>query len=139
MILAHARAYSEASSFNLRRPLAKHPLPSIHPSPTLPPHCRVLAQREREEAHRNTNESTNARLMWFSLASIAVVLSAWRGAGGGAWWACGCLRGNGVDTSIAPGFTIYLLHSPFPTHQTAGMAVVQVAYLHSFFKRKKFL
>ena len=30
-------------------------------------------QREREEEHRNTNESTNTRVQWFSLFTIVVV------------------------------------------------------------------
>ena len=31
-------------------------------------------QREREEEHRNTNESTNSRVQWFSLLTILIVL-----------------------------------------------------------------
>lgn len=42
----------------------------MHPHPTL-----FNVQREREEAHRNTNESTNARVAYFSAASIAIVLA----------------------------------------------------------------
>ena len=37
-------------------------------------HKEMMFQREREEAHRNTSESTNARVQWFSLLTIAVVL-----------------------------------------------------------------
>jgi len=32
-------------------------------------------QREREEEHRNTNESTNSRVQWFSLLTILIVLA----------------------------------------------------------------
>ena len=32
-------------------------------------------QREREEEHRNTNESTNARVQWFSLLTILIVVT----------------------------------------------------------------
>ncbi len=38
-------------------------------------HREMLYQREREESHRNTNESTNARVMWFSVLSIVIVLT----------------------------------------------------------------
>jgi hypothetical protein len=34
----------------------------------------MMYQREREEAHRNTNESTNARVVWYSIATIVVVV-----------------------------------------------------------------
>jgi len=37
-------------------------------------HKEMLYQREREEKHRDTNESTNSRVMWFSILTIAVVL-----------------------------------------------------------------
>jgi p24 family protein delta-1 len=32
-------------------------------------------QREREEEHRNTNESTNSRVQWFSILTILIVVS----------------------------------------------------------------
>jgi hypothetical protein len=38
-------------------------------------HREMLYQREREEAHRNTSESTNARVLWYSVATIAVVVT----------------------------------------------------------------
>ena len=38
-------------------------------------HREMLYQREREEEHRNTSESTNARVLWFSVATIAVVVA----------------------------------------------------------------
>ena len=38
-------------------------------------HREMMAQREREEAHRNTNESTNSRVQWFSVLTIAIVLA----------------------------------------------------------------
>ena len=38
-------------------------------------HREMMAQREREEAHRNTNESTNSRVVSFSLGSIAIVVA----------------------------------------------------------------
>jgi len=37
-------------------------------------HREMLYQREREEAHRNTSESTNARVLWYSIATISVVI-----------------------------------------------------------------
>lgn len=38
-------------------------------------HREMLLQREREEKHRNTNESTNSRVQWFSVLTIGVVLA----------------------------------------------------------------
>jgi hypothetical protein len=38
-----------------------------------------MSQRKREEAMRNTNESTNARVLWFSVFSVCVLAST------GAW------------------------------------------------------
>lgn len=40
----------------------------------------MVYMRNREEAMRNTNESTNARVLWFSVFSVAVLLStaAWQ-------------------------------------------------------------
>ncbi len=38
-------------------------------------HREMLYQREREEAHRNTSESTNARVLWYSIATISVVVT----------------------------------------------------------------
>jgi hypothetical protein len=38
-------------------------------------HKEMLYQREREEKHRDTNESTNSRVMWFSILTIIVVLA----------------------------------------------------------------
>ena len=38
-------------------------------------HKEMLYQRDREEAHRDTSEATNARVAWFSAASILVVLA----------------------------------------------------------------
>ncbi len=38
-------------------------------------HKEMTFQREREEAHRDTNESTNARVAWFSILTIVVVLA----------------------------------------------------------------
>jgi hypothetical protein len=38
-------------------------------------HREMMAQREREEAHRNTNESTNSRVQWFSVLTIAIVVA----------------------------------------------------------------
>jgi emp24/gp25L/p24 family/GOLD len=57
-------------------------------------HREMLYQRSREEAHRNTNESTHNRTKWFSILTIFVV----------------------VATSS-----------------------VQVFYLYTFFKRKKYI
>lgn len=37
-------------------------------------HREMLYMREREAAMRSTNESTNSRVMWFSLASIVVLI-----------------------------------------------------------------
>jgi hypothetical protein len=34
----------------------------------------MLFARAREEAHRNTSESTNSRVAWFSALTIALVL-----------------------------------------------------------------
>ena len=62
--------------------------PSLASSPAPPPqlemrkledridgvHREMLYQREREEAHRNTSESTNARVLWYSIATISVVI-----------------------------------------------------------------
>ena len=69
---------------------ARHPHspPSLASSPAAPPqlemrkledridgvHREMLYQREREEAHRNTSESTNARVLWYSIATISVVI-----------------------------------------------------------------
>lgn len=38
-------------------------------------HREMMYQREREETHRNTNESTNTRVVWYSLATIFAVLA----------------------------------------------------------------
>ena len=38
-------------------------------------HKEMLYMREREESMRDTNESTNARVMWFSVLSIGMLLS----------------------------------------------------------------
>ncbi len=38
-------------------------------------HKEMMYQREREETHRNTNESTNSRVVWFSLMTIGVVFA----------------------------------------------------------------
>ena len=38
-------------------------------------HREMMSQREREEAHRNTNESTNSRVQWFSVLTIGIVLT----------------------------------------------------------------
>lgn len=38
-------------------------------------HKEMMYQREREEHHRNTNESTNSRVAWMSVLTIAVVLA----------------------------------------------------------------
>jgi len=38
-------------------------------------HFQMSQQKQREEAMRNTNESTNSRVMWFSLFSILVLFS----------------------------------------------------------------
>ena len=38
-------------------------------------HKEMMYQREREETHRNTNESTNTRVVWFSLMTIGVVFA----------------------------------------------------------------
>jgi len=38
-------------------------------------HREMMYQREREEAHRDTNESTNSRVVWYSLATIVVVVT----------------------------------------------------------------
>ena len=35
----------------------------------------MVYMRKREEAMRNTNESTNARVLWFSVFSVCVLLS----------------------------------------------------------------
>ena len=37
-------------------------------------HREMLYMREREAMMRNTNESTNARVLWFSFFSIVVLL-----------------------------------------------------------------
>jgi hypothetical protein len=31
--------------------------------------------RDREEVHRNTNESTNARVMWFSMLTVLTLVA----------------------------------------------------------------
>lgn len=36
-------------------------------------HREMTYQREREETHRSTNESTNARVVWYSVLTIAAV------------------------------------------------------------------
>jgi len=36
-------------------------------------HREMIYQREREETHRNTNESTNARVVWYSVMTICAV------------------------------------------------------------------
>lgn len=36
-------------------------------------HREMIYQREREETHRNTNESTNARVVWYSVMTIIAV------------------------------------------------------------------
>jgi hypothetical protein len=38
-------------------------------------HDEMIYMRGREEAMRNTNESTNARVLWFSLFSMLVMIS----------------------------------------------------------------
>lgn len=38
-------------------------------------HKEMMYQREREETHRDTNESTNSRVVWFSLMTIGVVFT----------------------------------------------------------------
>lgn len=57
-------------------------------------HKELMFQRDREERHRDTNESTNSRVQWFSMLTITIVLS---------------------------------------------IAVMQVWYLYSFFKKRKFI
>ncbi len=37
-------------------------------------HREMMYQREREETHRDTNESTNSRVVWYSLMTILAVL-----------------------------------------------------------------
>eukprot|EP00644_Phytophthora_capsici_P011480 jgi/Phyca11/508711/fgenesh2_kg.PHYCAscaffold_37_\ len=37
-------------------------------------HREMLYMREREATMRNTNESTNSRVLWFSFLSIIVLL-----------------------------------------------------------------
>ena len=37
-------------------------------------HREAMYQREREEAHRSTNESTNTRVVWYSVGTIVAVL-----------------------------------------------------------------
>lgn len=34
----------------------------------------MMYQREREERHRDTNESTNSRVAWFSILTIVMIL-----------------------------------------------------------------
>ena len=36
-------------------------------------HKEMMYQREREERHRDTNESTNSRVAWFSILTIIIV------------------------------------------------------------------
>ena len=38
-------------------------------------HREMMFAREREEKHRDTNESTNSRVQWFSVLTISVVLA----------------------------------------------------------------